>query len=127
MKTLSSKWQKLIVWLTGYLNIVAFFLAGGYIFTKTEDEDVKKSAKTVFLITLLFTVIDIVRLIIYNCASVDENYDGLTEISKFNLIMGVIKAVVFVTFSILDFFGIKVIPVDFLDGKKKEENEQEEQ
>ncbi len=128
MKNLSVKWQKIIVWLTGYLNIIAFFLAGGFVFYKTEDEDVKKSAKTVLLFTLVFTAIDIIRLIIYNFASVsDANYDTLNEISKFGLIMSVIKAVVFVTFGILDFFKIKVIPVGFLDDKKEntQDNEQE--
>ena len=125
MKSLSVKWQKIIVWLTGYLNIIAFFLAGGFVFYKTEDEDVKKSAKTVLLFTLVFTAIDIIRLIIYNFASVsDANYDTLNEISKFGLIMSVIKAVVFVTFGILDFFKIKVIPVGFLDDKKESEEEQ---
>jgi len=128
MKNLSVKWQKIIIWLKGYLNIIAFFLAGGFVFYKTEDEDVKKSAKTVLLFTLVFTAIDIIRLIIYNFASVsDANYDTLNEISKFGLIMSVIKAVVFVTFGILDFFKIKVIPVGFLDDKKEntQDNEQE--
>ena len=124
MKNLSVKWQKIIVWLTGYLNIIAFFLAGGFVFYKTEDEDVKKSAKTVLLFTLVFTAIDIIRLIIYNFASVsDANYNTLNEISKFGLIMSVIKAVVFVTFGILDFFKIKVVPVEFLDDKKESEEE----
>ncbi len=124
MKSLCSKWQKLIVWLTGYLNVVAFFLAGGYVFFKTEDEDVKDSAKTVLLLTLLFTAIDIIRLVIYNFASVGEaEYDTLNEISKFGLIMAVIKAITFVTFGVLDFFGIKLIP--FKKEQKSEETTEE--
>ena len=127
MKNLSAKWQKIVIWLTGYLNLIAFFIAGGFIYNKTEDEDVKKSAKTVLLFTLAFTALEIIYLIIYNFMGIgDASYDDLNGFSKFMLFVEIIKAVVFVTFGVLDFFGIKVIPVDFIDGKKnKDDNDQE--
>ena len=128
MKNLSVKWQKIIVWLTGYLSVVAFFLAGGYVFTKTEDEDVKKSAKTVLLLTLGFTALEIIYLIVSNLMGVgDAGYDKLNGFAKFILVVEVIKAVAFVTFGILDFFGIKVIPVGFLDDKDQKEQETSEE
>ena len=128
MKNLSVKWQKIIVWLTGYLSVLAFFLAGGYVFTKTEDEDVKKSAKTVLLLTLGFTALEIIYLIISNLMGVGEaGYDKLNGFAKFILVVEVIKAVAFVTFGILDFFGIKVIPVGFLDDKDQKEQETSEE
>ena len=56
MEKLNSKWQKLILWLTGYLNIIAFVLGGGFVYLKTQDEKVKKSAKTVLAFVIVFTI-----------------------------------------------------------------------
>ncbi len=109
---LSSKWQKTIIWLTGYLNIIAFFLAGGYVFQKTEDEDVKISAKTVLIFLVGFTGLDILRMVIYNILSVASvGYETLNVISEIGAIISVIRGIVFVAFYILDMRGIKLIPV----------------
>lgn len=122
MKGLSVKWQKIIVWLTGYLNVIAFFLAGAYVFTKTEDEDVKKSAKTVLLLTLGFTALEIFYSIISNIMEIgDASFDKLSGFAKFFIFVKIIKAIAFVTFGVLDFFKIKVIPVEFLDDKTQTE------
>jgi len=66
MKNLSIKWQKFITYLTGYLSIIAFVICGGYFYKNTESEDVKSSCKKVLIITLVFTLIDILRMTIYN-------------------------------------------------------------
>ena len=108
MKNLSSKWQKAIVWLTGWLNIIAFVLAGGYVYLKTDDEDVKGSAKTVLALWLGFTGIELVRSLIYNIANLAEvEYKTLNTISDIGLAITVVKAVVFLALFILDLCGIK--------------------
>ena len=110
MKGLSSKWQKLIVWLTGYLSIIAFVIGGGYIFMKTEDEDVKKSCKTVFLISLGFTALDIIFLIIRNITSAAGDYQAINGVSITVGVIAMIEAIVFVVFCALDMVGKRLYP-----------------
>ena len=112
MKTLSIFWQKTIVWLTGWLNTIAFFLAGGYVYLNTESEDVKKSAKSVLGLMLIFAGIEILRSVIYNILSVaNVDYDTLAVLSDVAYIISIIKAIVFVTLYILDIKGIKFLPI----------------
>ena len=126
MKNLSSKWQKLIIWVTGYLSIIAFVIGGGYIYMKTEDADVKKSAKTVFLISIVFTALDIIFLIVRNITSAAGDYQALNVISIITSMIAMIEAIVFVVFCALDMVGKKVIPVEFLDDKQEVEVKTEE-
>ncbi len=112
MKNLSEKLQKLIVWLTGYLNVIAFFIAGGYVYLNTDSEDVKTSSKTVLYLVAGFTGLEILRSIIYNILSlVNVDYTTLNAFSDVALVLSIIKAIVFVTLFILDLCSIKIIPI----------------
>jgi len=125
MKNLSAKWQKTIVWLSGWLNIIAFFLAGGYIYLNTDDDDVKRSAKTAVVLTLFFTAIEVLRSIIYNVLNIaNVSYDTLSVISDIGTAFSIIKTITFTTLFILDLCGIKFIPV--LKNKENKETTEEE-
>ena len=118
---LSTTWQKIIIWLTGYLNIIAFFLGGGYVYLKTESEDARASGKTVLALLLGFTGIEILRSSVYNILSVaGVVYDTLAVISDIASVIAVIKAVVFVTLFLLDLRGIKFTPAKTSDSDKKD-------
>lgn len=108
MKNLSTKWQKLIAYLTGFLGIIPFLLAGGYIHLKSEDEAAKKSVKTAFLLTVLFTVIEAIVAIVcaFTEASVyiDFDYTAHTGSLIFAAIVTLIKFVAFTTVFCLDAF-----------------------
>ncbi len=109
MKNLSAKWQKLIVWLTGYLNIIAFVLAGGYLYFKTEDEDVRSSAKNALVVVAGFTGLDLLRSVIYNLMSLfDASYNSLNVVSKIGVAFTIIKAIVFAVLFVLDLNGIQL-------------------
>lgn len=109
MKNLSTKWQKLIVWLTGYLNVIAFFIAGGYTYLNTEDEDVKDSAKNVLLLLAGFAGIELVRSLIYNTMSVfGADYSSLSVVSTIGTAIAVIKTIAFAVLFALDMNGIKL-------------------
>lgn len=109
MKNLSTKWQKLIVWLTGYLNVIAFFIAGGYTYLNTEDEDVKDSAKNVLLLLAGFAGIELVRSLIYNTMSVfGADYSALSVVSTIGTAIAVIKTIAFAVLFALDMNGIKL-------------------
>lgn len=51
------KWKKLLLWVSGYVNPLAFVLVGGYFMLKDEDEEVKYSTKWVFWVSLLFIAV----------------------------------------------------------------------
>ena len=110
MKNLSVKWQKLIIWLTAYLNVIAFVLAGGYIYLNADDEDVKDSAKNALAVVAAFAALDILRTVIYNILSLGgSNYDALNFLSKAGVVITIIKAIAFVTLFVLDLKNIKII------------------
>ena len=125
MQKLSSKWQKIILWLTGYLNIIAFVITGGYFYNKTQDEDVKKTAKTVFVLLVFFAALDILRMILNNIFYVAESYEAYNAMTDVSFIISIIKAIVFVVFCILDMCGIKILPVKV--SKEEKEDIVEEQ
>lgn len=129
MQKLSSKWQKIILWLTGYLNIIAFVITGGYFYNKTQDEDVKKTAKTVFVLLVFFAALDILRMILNNIFYVADSYEAynaMNAMTDVSFIISIIKAIVFVVFCILDMCGIKILPVK-VSKEEKEDIVEEEQ
>ena len=100
MKGLSVKWQKLIVWLTGYVNIIAFVIAGGYLFKNTEHEDVKRSAKVALIVTAIFTAIEALCLFMSYCVYLAGS--STAWISKTSWVVELIKIVVFAVLLIVD-------------------------
>ena len=119
MKGLSSKWQKLIVWLTGYVNIIAFVLAGGYVYLNTEDDDVKDSAKSVLYIVAIFTALELVRSLVYNVLNVSgADYGTLNVLTTIAMIITALKMVVFAVLFVCDMCGKKLI--SFNSGKEEQ-------
>lgn len=51
----TTKWKKVLIWACGYISFIAFALAGGYVIVKSDDEELKKTAKLTFIVTLIFT------------------------------------------------------------------------
>ena len=125
MKNLSERWQKLILWLTGYLSIIAFVIAGGYIYQKSDNENLRNSAKTVLLITVVFTIIDIILLIVSSIVTMSPtaNYAGYVVTAS---VCAIIKAVCFVTLCILDLCGISLKASKVQSGKPTESKLAEE-
>ncbi len=100
MKNLSVKWQKLIVWLTGYLNIIAFVIAGGYLYINTEQGEVKNSAKVALFATAVFTAVDIALIFVRNCVYLAK---AVTDwIVTTGWVLTIVKIVVFVILFIVD-------------------------
>ncbi len=72
-KWTTSTWKKFLLWIAGYVNVLALVLIGGYVVLKEDDKEVKKTAKTVCLVYVLFTAIS-AFLSIY--AQVGNMFDG---------------------------------------------------
>ena len=111
MKNLSAVWQKCIIWITAYLNVIAFVIAGGYFYFKSEDEDVRGTAKLALLGFGGFTALELVRSLIYNLLNLFEaSYDTLSVMSDIGTVFSILRVLTFVTFFILDLCGV-VAPI----------------
>lgn len=59
MKEIWTKsWKKVLVWVCGYVGILAFAIAGGYVIVKSEDAELHRTAKQCFIVTLAFLAAD---------------------------------------------------------------------
>lgn len=100
MKGLSAKWQKTIIWLTGYVNIVAFILAGGYLFKNTECEEVKRSAKIAFVVTAIFTALEAILNFLQYCCGLAESAGAW--LTKTYYVIQIVKVIAFAIMLIID-------------------------
>ena len=127
MKKLSVNFQKLLVWLTGYLNLIAFILCGGYLFLNTKEKAVKRSAKTVLYLLAGFTGLDILRSLVYNlCSLFDARITVLSTISEIGTALVVIKALVFLTLFILDMCGVQLSFIKVNDKEKEKDHDDDD-
>lgn len=110
MKNLSVRWQKLIVWLTGYLSIVAFVVAGGYIHQKTEHDEVKSSTKVALFVTAIFTGLEMICYLLQYCVNL-ANAAAMWALDM-SYVFAIVKIVVFIVLFIVD------ITVGFGRGKQ---------
>lgn len=123
MKHLSIKWQKTILWVTGYLNIIAFVIAGGYIHQKTEEETLRSSAKEVFLFTAIFTGISAFMSALQDLFALAETSQA--SLNKIIWFVNLLHIVVFAVFFLLDLFGIQIFKHEDPEPKKPEITESE--
>ncbi len=103
----SKGWKKCLIWFSSYMSFVAFALVGGYVIVKNEDEELKKTAKTALIVTLIFTAISAVLSVFYNFGSLSNTffsstaYDFYDIISKFLNVAKIVVYAIFVIMSIV--------------------------
>lgn len=100
------RWKALFIWLCGYLSIVAFAITGGYAIVKSEDEELKKTAKAVLIVTLIFTAISMVLTLISSSVGILENGSSDLNVffSKTTLFVSIAKIIVFAVCGAVSFF-----------------------
>ena len=106
MKHLSLTWQRFIVWVTAYLNVVAFFLAGGYLFLHAEGKEIRRSAKTAFAVTVAFGALRILRTMLYRLLVLAEaSYDTLIAMEKVAVVLLILQSAAYAGLLVLDVLG----------------------
>ena len=78
----SQRWKKALIWLSGYVHFIAFAVAGGFVVFKTADKDLHKTAKTVFIATLIFTAIEALLLILSGIASLGGKHGARAQLDQ---------------------------------------------
>ena len=102
--TWNNKWKSVLVWLSAYLNFIAFVVVGGYFYIKKEDEELQTATKRAFLVTLGFTAINAFFSIFNNIGNLTDNYYAsfAYEFSSIcSVIISIAKIIVFATFIVL--------------------------
>ena len=116
----NNRWKKALIWLSGYLSFIAFALVGGYVVVKCEDKELRKTAKTAFIATLLFTAIDVFMSLL----------SRINALAGYNLVFtNVISWINFVLFlAEIAIYAFAIVVVLFVDNSSApEKNEPAEQ
>ena len=84
------------------MHLIASLIAGGYVITKTADKQLHKTAKLVFIVTLVFTAIEALIAILSGIASLGANMR--TAINWINFFVLLAKIGVFAAGIIMSLF-----------------------
>lgn len=107
-KVWTSRWKKALIWISGYLSFIAFAVVGGYTIVKSEDEDLKKTAKTAFIVTLIFTALSALYSILSSINAIAGYNQGLSEfLSWFNMFQRIAEIAVYAFFVLASLFIAK--------------------
>lgn len=105
-KTWNNRWKKALIWLCGYINFIAYAVVGGYVIAKSEDEELRKTAKTAFIVTLIFTAIGALQTLLSSINSLSGYNANFAEgLSWFSFIVTIAKIAVYAAFIIASLFG----------------------
>lgn len=117
----SKKWKELLIWFSGYFSFIAFAIVGGYTIIKGENEDLKKTAKQVFIVTLIFAALSAFFSFYSYCLGLfDVNSSGAYEFANIcSQLVAIAKIVVYAVYMILVFLQ-KDAPKKFEDLNDEE-------
>ncbi len=63
---------KILLWVSSYVSVLVFTLTGGYVWLKSDNEELKQETKKVLAIALIFVALDAIMLIWYTCYNLFE-------------------------------------------------------
>jgi len=108
MQKISSRWMKVILWVSAYLNAIAFALVCGYVWCKPERENVKAESKRVFIVWLVFTAVNAVLTVIYKVMNLASVSTGAWRFyNVVNGIVSILNVVLFAAGALYAFFSTK--------------------
>lgn len=108
----SRRWKALLIWASGYLSFIAYAIVGGYVIVKSDDEELKDTAKKAFIVTLIFTAISMFFSIYSSIGALSSSYyssGAYVAYGVLQMIVNIAKIVVYVVFALLSFFNVKVV------------------
>lgn len=117
-KVWTKRWKEVFVWLAAYLNLVAFVIVGGYVIVKSEDKELRKTTKLIFIVTLIFGAIN-AFIGIFN--SFGNLFDGYLGSNAYNFCK-VLESLVFIAKTIV--YAVFIIRA-FVKNKKEVEIQEE--
>ncbi len=116
----SNKWKKCLIWFSAYISFIAFAIVGGYVIIKPENEELKKSTKLAFVVSLIFAGLSAFLTIFYNFAGMSNTFYGSGAYDfydNFSRFVNIAKIVVFAVFIV-----IELIKKEKVETKEEVEN-----
>lgn len=105
-KIWNNRWKKALIWLSGYLSFIAYAIVGGYVIVKSEDQELRKTAKTAFVVTLIFTAIGALQNILAQINNRSGYSAGFGEfLAWLGFFVMLAEIAVYATFIIMSLFG----------------------
>ena len=98
---MNEKFKKIFILLSGYLSFIAFAIVGGYVFVKSDSEELKKTAKLTLIVTLIFTAISAVLLIYNHFGNFFGGYYGSTAYDVYSIITGIVAIAEIIVYAVL--------------------------
>lgn len=102
----NQKLSKLFIYLSGYVSFIAFALVGGFTLVKSDDEDLKKTTKVVFLISLIYYALIAVMSILGYFGSMSSSYYGSGFYSFVNIMNKLIEIAKIVVYAVMMLFVV---------------------
>lgn len=98
---MNEKLKKVFILLSGYLSFIAFAIVGGYVFIKSDSEELKKTAKLTLIVTLIFTAISAVLLIYNHFGNFFGGYYSSTAYDVYSMITGIVAIAKIIVYAVL--------------------------
>lgn len=106
MKNISVRWTKVVLWLTSYLELLLYVLTGGYVALKSDNQELNKENKKVFIVTLIFVAIRLILQFLSLCFNFGDrsinSYDFYQVITN---IVNLSHLIVIIVFSFIAIFS----------------------
>ena len=118
----TKNWKKALIWLCGYVHLIAFAITGGYVIAKSTDKELHRTAKTVFIVTLIFTAVEAVILILSGIASLGASMG--TALSWIRFFVTLAKIGVYAGGLIMSLFDGGSSEEKSAEAKPSEQNEE---
>lgn len=103
MSKWTNNWQKLLMWVAGYVSFIGYILVGGYFIIKGDD-DLKAEAKKGLIVSLIFLVLDMLILLINNFTTLSST-SSVEGMIIFGAIVSIAKVATFIVMAALAFFS----------------------
>ena len=104
--TWTKKWKSVFVWMSAYLSFIAYALVGGYVILKCDDEELQKTTKKAFVVTIIFAAVSAFFSLFNYIAGFADNYYGSGAYEFYSVcvsLIGIAKIVTYALFVILEF------------------------
>ena len=113
---MSNMWKKILIILSGYVNFIAFAVVGGIVCFKSEDEELKKTAKLTLIISLIFLGLLAIFAIYNYIGGMFDGYISSVAYDVYVIINNIILIAEIIVYAVL-------IIMELVKGlSKKEEN-----
>ena len=98
---MNEKLKKVFILLSGYLSFIAYAIVGGYVFVKSDSEELKKTAKLTLIVTSIFTAISAVLLIYNHFGNFFGGYYSSTAYDVYSIITGIVAIAKIIVYAVL--------------------------